>query len=89
MYRTGRLSFIRTQHAHVQTHNAVEHDTYDHRLYLDELVQRGVVSVLELFADVEEVHLGARHHDADQGSVVRTQALQRQKQQGFQARTFY
>lgn len=55
-------------------------DTYDHCFYLDELVERGVVSVLELLADVEEVDLGARHHDADQGSVVRAQALRTQKQ---------
>lgn len=40
------------------------------------------MSVLELFTDVEEVDLRARHHDANQSSVVRAQALQRQKQHG-------
>lgn len=84
--------FIHTQHNTTQhnaltpTHNAEEHDTYNHRLYLDELVQRDIVSVLELFADVEEVDLGAGRHDADQGSVVCPQALKRQKQDG---RTFF
>lgn len=76
MYRTERIThntFIHTYTTGTQTptHNAEEHDTYDHRLYLDELVQRGIVSVLELFAYVEEVDLRAGNHDADQGSVVR------------------
>jgi len=51
-------------------------ETYDRGFYLDELVERGVVRLLELFADVEEVALAPGHHDADQRPVVRPQALQ-------------
>lgn len=36
-----------------------------------------VLCFLELFANVEEVDLATRHHDADQGPVVRAKALQR------------
>lgn len=36
-----------------------------------------IVCVLELFTNVEKVDLATGHHDADQCSVVCTEALQR------------
>lgn len=57
-----------------------EHTTYNERLYLDEFMQRGFMDVLELFADVEEVDLGAGHHDTDESPVVCSQALQGKSQ---------
>lgn len=74
-------SYIHNTNTHIHT-MLKNRDTYDHCFYLDELVQGGIMSVLELFTDVEEVDLRARHHDTNQGSVVRAQALQRQKQHG-------
>ena len=34
-----------------------------------------ILSFLELFANVKEVHLTTRHQDADQGSIVCAKAL--------------
>ena len=36
-----------------------------------------ILSFLELFANVKEVHLTTRHQDADQGTVVCAKALWR------------
>ena len=49
--------------------------TYDKRFYLDEFVERGVVRLFELFADVEEVDLTPGHHDANECPVIGAQAL--------------
>lgn len=53
-----------------------EHATYNESLYLDEFMQRGVMGLLEIFADVEEVNLRAGHHDTDESPVICSQALQ-------------
>ncbi len=53
-----------------------EHTTYNERLYLDEFMQRGVMGLLEIFTDVEEVNLRAGHHNTDESPVVCSQALQ-------------
>lgn len=57
-----------------------EHTTYNERLYLDEFMQRGIMGLLEIFADVEEVNLRAGHHDPDKSPVVCSQALQGKSQ---------
>lgn len=43
-------------------------------------MQRSFMDVLELFADVEEVNLGAGHYDTDESPVVCPQALQGKSQ---------
>lgn len=35
-----------------------------------------IMRILELFTNVEKVDLATGHHDADQRSVIRTEALQ-------------
>ena len=40
-------------------------------------MEGNILCFLELFANVEKVDLAAGHHDADQRSVVCTEALQR------------
>lgn len=57
-----------------------EHTTYNERLYLDEFMQRSIMGLLELFADVEEVNPGAGHHDTGESPVVCSQALQGKSQ---------
>lgn len=40
-------------------------------------MERGIISFLKLFANVEKVDLATGHHNADQCSVVCAKALQR------------
>ena len=49
--------------------------TYNHGFYLDEFMERGLVRVFELLANVEHVDFTAGHHDTDQSSVVCAKAL--------------